>query len=169
MMENIQTYYEAQRAYDKAKQSYDSSFRSLKESAGTILNKSDFTKEVDVITPQIQSLRTEREKMNKELNNAVSKGYIQKYSGEWYEARASIREVDQEVVELTSSIIELYNDAMNLPLEKASKKVEKLSDALSILDSKASAFSGGGSALNAFARVVRVNVKSIENDGSKLY
>ena len=169
MMENIQTYYEAQRAYDKAKQSYDSSFRSLKESAGTLLNKSDFTKEVDVITPQIQSLRTEREKMNKELNNAVSKGYIQKYSGEWYEARASIREVDQEVVELTSSIIELYNDAMNLPLEKASKKVEKLSDALSILDSKASAFSGGGSALNAFARVVRVNVKSIENDGSKLY
>ena len=60
----------------------------------------------------ISSLRSQRDEMQKTLNEKVASGEIKKYSQDWYDSVNAIADVDAEIIQLTTDTEE-YQDTVN--------------------------------------------------------
>lgn len=73
-----------------------------------------------------------------ELNDLVSKGYIEKFSDQWYEAMAQINELKQEVNESSVALIEFQDKLREIEYNKVQYIVDGFERAINKLDAQMS-------------------------------
>lgn len=135
--DNIQNYYNVVGDYKKTLTDQYSTDRSLKEAYGNDLNTSDFQNEISQLQNQRSVLVEERGKLDAQLNNLVSQGYIKQNTEEWYEMKSQIVEIGNEIDNLDISVMELQDtmrkEVFYQALNKALETAEKLRGSISTI------------------------------------
>lgn len=105
----------------------------LLEEQGQRSSSNFFTEMIANSEKQLDTLKEQREAMQKELDDAVASGDVKKYSENWYEMLNAIYDVDSAIVDCKTDI-EKFNNAI---LELHWENFEKIIDALDAVSDEA--------------------------------
>ena len=105
----------------------------LLEEQGQRSSSNFFTEMIANSEKQLDTLKEQREAMQKELDDAVASGDVKKYSENWYEMLNAIYDVDSAIVDCKTDI-EKFNNAI---LELHWENFEKIIDAFDAVSDEA--------------------------------
>ena len=161
--QNIQTYYQGQLEYQKALAETASSERALSQAYGEEAERVDYMNEIIRLYRERSILMDEQVKLQKQLNDSVASGKIQKGSQEYLTMLGAIEGLNKEINSTTTSIISLHNEMsttlsfqdIEKQLERSEKRLSSIKDLISRLGSAMSSVTSGKSALSAYLKVLK--------------
>ena len=127
--ENIKTYYDSQVDYLKTQLESLQSKDDLRQEQGGEVLKSQLQRQIDKINEMQKLLKQERDRLQKQLEESVSKGVIDVNSKEWYELKEEIFGIDKQMDGLNKDVLELQDTIRNETFYKeVNKALEKLDE-----------------------------------------
>lgn len=133
--ENIKNHYNSQVDYLKTQLESLQSKDDLRQEQGGEVLKSQLQRQIDKINEMQTVLKQERDRLQKQLEESVSKGVIKVNSKEWYELKEEIFGVDKQVDGLNKDVLELQDAIRNETFYKeVNKALEKLDEVRASLD-----------------------------------
>lgn len=133
--ENIQNYYSELSSYRNSLAEQYSSDRELKEAYGKDLTTADFQNEINALQSQRSALVEEQSKLEAQLKSLVAQGYVKENTEEWYQMKAQIIEVGNEIDSIDKEVLDLQDtmreEVFYQQLNKALETAEKLRKSLS--------------------------------------
>lgn len=127
--ENIKSYYDSQVDYLKTQLESLQSKDDLRQEQGGEVLKSQLQRQIDKINEMQKLLKQERDRLQKQLEESVSKGVIDVNSKEWYELKEEIFGIDKQMDGLNKDVLELQDTIRNETFYKeVNKALEKLDE-----------------------------------------
>lgn len=127
--ENIKNYYGSQVDYLKTQLESLQSKDDLRQEQGGEVLKSQLQRQLDKINEMQKLLKQERDRLQKQLEESVSKGVIKVNSKEWYELKEEIFDIDKQVDGLNEDVLGLQDTIRNETFYKEiNKALEKLDE-----------------------------------------
>lgn len=127
--ENIKTHYGSQVDYLKTQLESLQSKDDLRQEQGGEVLKSQLQRQIDKINEMQKLLKQERDRLQKQLEESVSKGVIKVNSKEWYELKEEIFDIDKQVDGLNKDVLGLQDTIRNETFYKEiNKALEKLDE-----------------------------------------
>lgn len=159
---NIQNYYDQLIQYRDTIAGQYSSQRSLKSAFREDLTKSDYTNEINAMEKKRNEQIKERNALILQFNKSVASGAIKKGSLEYLAMEETIRSMNTDIDNTTSSIIKLQDEMrdttilgkINEAIEEATKNVGKFKSTLSSITTVIDAVSSGASAFEQYSQVL---------------
>lgn len=87
-----------------------------------------YNNQINYNKTRLTDLNKEATALQAKLNEAVSAGYITKYSEEWYKWQTQIKNIQNEVINTTKEIVRLNNEIRQLKWDRFDRAQDKLSD-----------------------------------------
>ena len=97
------------------------------EARGHFVSTKYYSSMIDLEKNNISTLQSEYNSLNNALTEAMSTGKIEKYSEEWYDMCGQINDVNKEILDANTNLIELQNTMRELEWEYFDKKQEFIS------------------------------------------
>lgn len=93
-------------------------FADLQSAQGYEVSKKYYQQQISQTKSEIKARQQEVTDLQAQLDEAVKKGYIVKYSSEWYEWATHIEDVRNDIVGLQKDIVNLNNDIRQLDWDR---------------------------------------------------
>lgn len=124
LLDSITTKYGNKLDRLNAKYDLQEANRENKLASGEQLTKSDYTSSAKNLQKQIKALQQQREAYADQLQAFIDDGSLREGSDEWHEYIAALEEMDQALVEVDTSLLELLKDMRNTLLSNITTKFE---------------------------------------------
>ena len=111
-------------------------FADLQSAQGYEVSKKYYQQQISQTKSEIKARQQEVTDLQAQLDEAVKKGYIVKYSSEWYEWATHIEDVRNDIVGLQKDIVNLNNDIRQLDwdrFENAQDTIKNVIDEMEFL------------------------------------
>lgn len=168
---NIKAYYDSIQAYKDGISSRIDADLKLKKQKGQDLSEQDYMKQILDAETKRNNLVLEQQKMQKNLEEQMKKGYIKKGTQEWYEMQAEIDSIGTEIVNLDVSVEEfkdtMRDDVFYRGFERARKSADALRNSvdaiISVIDEDMMFDSDTGQLTDYGVTSLAMNMKTIDS------
>lgn len=95
---------------------------------GVEIEASEYGISIDATAKKLEELLSERAALENEFKTAISQGFIEEESAEWYDYSEKLAEVDRAITETKTALIELNDTAKNVSITNLSWQLDALTN-----------------------------------------
>ena len=95
---------------------------------GVEIEASEYGISIDATAKKLEELLSERTALENEFKTAISQGFIEEESAEWYDYSEKLAEVDRAITETKTALIELNDTAKNVSITNLSWQLDALTN-----------------------------------------
>lgn len=95
---------------------------------GVEIEASEYGISIDATAKKLEELLSERTALENEFKTAISQGFIEEESAEWYEYSEKLAEVDRAITETKTALIELNDTAKSVSITNLSWQLDALTN-----------------------------------------